>query len=68
MQWVTAVGNFSTDRTVKMQFQLQEINPTATITYNIHVKKSLGLFNMIIDRDFLHKLGIGIDFSKKTVS
>ena len=51
-----------------MQFQLTEIYPTATITYKLHVAESLGMYDMIIGRDLLNKMGLIFGFSTETLS
>ena len=51
--WVTIAGKFSTKGTVETQFQLTELNPTATMTYKLHVAELLGIYDMIIGRDLL---------------
>ena len=47
---------------------MEPLNLMATTTYKRHVTKSLGLYDMIISRYLLDKLGIEIYFSTKTVS
>ena len=66
--WATIAGTFSTNGIVETKFQLTELNPTATITYKLHVVKSLGLYDMIIGRDLLNDMGLTLDFSTETVS
>ena len=39
--WVTISSKFSSKGTVETQFQLTELNPTATITFKLHVAESL---------------------------
>ena len=66
--WVTIAGKFSTKGIVETQFQLTELNPTATITYKLHIAELLGIYNMIFGRDLLNKLGLTLDFSTATVA
>ena len=66
--WVTIAGKFSTKGTVETQFQLTELNPTATITYKFHVTDSLGIHDIIMGRDLLNKLDLVLDFSTATVA
>ena len=66
--WVTIAGKFSTKGTVETQFQLTELNPTATVTYKFHVAESLGIYDMILGRDLLNQLGLTLDFSTATVT
>ena len=61
-------GKFITKGTVETQFQLTELNQMATITYNLQIAESLGIYNMIIGRDLLNKMGLTLDFSTPTVS
>ena len=44
-----------------------EFNPTAEITNILLITKILGSYNLIIGRDLLHKLGVDINFSTKTM-
>ena len=40
----------------------------AAITKTVQVTKTLGNYNLIIGRDLLHKLGVDIGFSSKTMT
>ena len=51
-----------------MQLQLQELNPTATIKYDVHMKKYLGSYIMILEGYLLHELGLGFNFLTKMLS
>ena len=64
-QWVIVEGKFDTNITVKVQFQLQDLNPTATVMYDVRVTKSLGLYYVIIGQDLLHRFGLGFYDSTK---
>ena len=46
---------------------LAKFNPTAKITYTIHVTKTLGNYEMIIGQDLLQELGIDMRFRTKTM-
>ena len=65
--WVTITGRFSTKGTVETQFQLTELNPTATIMYKLHVTDSLGIYHMIIGRDLLYKIELTLDLSTENI-
>ena len=45
-----------------------EFNPTAEITQTVHVTNTLGNYDLIIGRELLHKLGVDISFSTKTMT
>ena len=45
-----------------------EFNPTAEITKFLHVAKTLGNYDVIIGRELLHKLGVDMSFSQKTMT
>ena len=45
-----------------------EFNPTAEITKSLHVAKILGKYNVIIGHELLHKLGVDMSFSQKTMT
>ena len=64
----TTVGNFSTHSKCQVKMRFLEFNPMAEITYTVHVTKILGNYNLIISHGILHKLGVGISFSTKTMS
>ena len=40
----------------------------AEMTKTVHATKTLGNYDLIIGRDLLHKLGVDISFSTKTMS
>ena len=65
-RWVTIAGKFSNEGIVEAQFQLTKLNPTAMITGKLHVAKSLRIYDMIIGRDLLNKMGLTLDFSTET--
>eukprot|EP00957_Ditylum_brightwellii_P038935 2941958-Ditylum_brightwellii.AAC.1 len=64
----TVAGNFHTKGAVKATFQLTEPNPTAKIDYKLHVVDSLGVYDMILDRDCLSSLGLISDHSTETIT
>ena len=66
-QWATVAGRFNTHGTVKQWFKIPELNPSATINYNLHVAHILGVYNMILGRDLLTSLGLVIDLASKIV-
>ena len=46
---------------------LAEFNPTAEITYSVHVAKTLRNYDVIIGGNLLYELGIDIRFRNKTM-
>eukprot|EP00957_Ditylum_brightwellii_P173645 13220648-Ditylum_brightwellii.AAC.1 len=48
----TVASNFHTKGLAKATFQLTELNVTAKINYKLHVVNSLGIYDMILGRDF----------------
>ena len=66
--FITVAGKFKTAGKVKVAFKLPELNPTAKIDYKFHVTPTLGLYDMIIGRDLLKKLGIILDHATETIT
>ena len=50
-----------------MAFRIPEFNPTEEITYNVHVTKHLGKYNVVLGQNFLHIMGINLKFCKGTI-
>eukprot|EP00957_Ditylum_brightwellii_P193478 14733209-Ditylum_brightwellii.AAC.1 len=63
----SGVGNFHTARIVNAAFQLTELNPTAKIDYKLHVVNSLGVYNMILSRDFVKSQGVILNHTMETI-
>ena len=66
--WKTANGKFSTDQTVNVKFQLPEFTEKITVNQPFHVCPHDLDYDMIIGRETLVKLGIGIDFLGKKIT
>ena len=66
--FITVAGKFNTAGKVKVAFKLPELNPTAKIDYKFHVAPTLGMYDMIIGRDLLKKLGIILDHATETIA
>ena len=64
---ITITGKFSTQGTVSKRFKLPKLSLSVTINYTLHVTQSLGLYEMIIGRDFLKSLRLIMDFSSRTI-
>ena len=65
--WTTPGGNMTTDRKVKAQFTMPELNDKNVIQWDMHVTKTMGAYDMIIGRDLLEFLGIDVRFSNLTI-
>ena len=61
--WTTPAGAMSTTRKCQAQFTIPELHDNRLISWDVHVTKSLGAYDMIIGRDILSDLGINIRFS-----
>ena len=61
----TAAGNVSTHGKCQVKTRFLEFNE---MTNTVHATKTLGNYDLIIGRDLLHKLGVDISFSTKTMS
>ena len=66
--WYTAARYFRTDGKIKAKLAIPELNPTGKVTYNLHVVPTLGAYDVILGRDILQELGIGIDFNLEIVT
>ena len=62
-----AAGHFSTYCKCLVKIKFPEFNPTAEISKTVHVTKTLGNYNLIIGQDLLHKQGVDISLSSKTM-
>jgi Retroviral aspartyl protease len=65
--WNTPGGELNTNKMVKSQFTMPELQDDKLIEWNMYVTKYLGYYNMIIGRDILQFLGINIQFSTQEV-
>eukprot|EP00957_Ditylum_brightwellii_P066560 5052256-Ditylum_brightwellii.AAC.1 len=63
----TVADNFHTSGVVKAAFQLTELNPMAKIDCKLHVVDSLGVYDMILGRDFLSSLGLLLNHATETI-
>eukprot|EP00957_Ditylum_brightwellii_P035266 2674852-Ditylum_brightwellii.AAC.1 len=61
-------SNFGTKVKCKVTFALPELNPTTHIVHSMHVASTLGRYNMIISRNVLHELCIGLDFKENNTN
>ena len=50
-----------------MAFEIPEFNPTVAITYDVDFTKDLRQYDIILGKDFLHKMGMKLNFSKGTI-
>jgi len=65
--WTTPAEDMRTSQKVNAPFALPELHDDRMIKWNLHVTKSLGLYDMIIGRDILRFLKIDIKFSEEIV-
>jgi Retroviral aspartyl protease len=65
--WSTPGGELNTNKMVKGQFTMPELQNDKIIEWNMYVTKDLGNYDMIIGRDILQFLGINIQFSTQEV-
>eukprot|EP00957_Ditylum_brightwellii_P009352 707410-Ditylum_brightwellii.AAC.1 len=63
----TVAGNFHTAGVATAAFQLTELNSMANIDYKLHVVNSLGVYNMILGRNFLKILEIILNHAMETI-
>ena len=64
----TTAGFFSIHGKCWVKLKFPEFNSMAEINENVHVTKTLSNYNLIIGQDMLHKLGVDISFSSKTMT
>jgi Reverse transcriptase (RNA-dependent DNA polymerase) len=65
--WSTPGGELNTNKMVKSQFTMPELQDDKLIEWNMYATKDLGNYDMIIGRDILQFLGINIQFSTQEV-
>jgi Retroviral aspartyl protease len=65
--WSTPGGELNTNKMVKSQSTMPELQDDKLIEWNMDVTKDLGNYDMIIGRDILQFLGINIQFSTQEV-
>ena len=59
--YATVAGQFSTNEKCQTILKMPEFNSTAEINYKLNVSKTLGQYDIILGRDYLHELGIDIN-------
>eukprot|EP00957_Ditylum_brightwellii_P058744 4454048-Ditylum_brightwellii.AAC.1 len=64
----TVAGKFYTAGLVKTVLRLTKLNPTAKVGYKLHVANTLGVYNIILDRDVLKSLGIVLNHATETIT
>lgn len=67
-KWTTFAGKFLTKYETEIVFTLPLLHETKEIKTMMHVAPSIANYDMIIDRDLLHDLGIVLDFSNHTIA
>jgi predicted aspartyl protease len=68
-RWTTAAGQMTTNKKVKIHFNLPEFYENKIIEWEAHVLEgNQSNYDMILGRDILKELGMDINFSKETVS
>ena len=66
--WTTAAGQMTTNKKVKIHFNLPEFYENKIIEWEAHVLEgNQSNYDMIIGRDIIKELGIDINFSKETM-
>jgi hypothetical protein len=63
----TPGGELNTNKMMKSQFTMPELQDNKLIEWKLYVTKDLGNYDMIIGRDVLQFLGINIQFSTQEV-
>ena len=59
-------GTVSTAGTANVEFSLPEFHEDTLIEWKVHLAPKLGDYDMVIGRDVLSEVGIGIHFSTHT--
>ena len=65
--WTTAAGVFDTSAKAEVNFQLQELSPTANISHEARMRKGKTPCDMTTGRDLSHKPGIDACHSNQLV-
>ena len=66
--WKTQAGNFTTSQKENVEFCLPEFSAAKILSWKCHVDSSTNSrYNMILGRDLLTDLGLGLKFSEKII-
>ena len=69
-RWTTKGGDYQTNMKCKVTFTFPEFDMNSTVNWEFHVgteTSASSSYDMIIGRDLLFKMGMGICFSSKTI-
>ncbi len=66
--WTTPGGALRTTKKCQATFIIPELHDNKVISYDLHVAKNLGSYDMIIGRDVMEDLGIDLHFSSQEIS
>ena len=67
-KWSTKAGTFNTTFVTKIILKLPELNHSAELNAKCHLSYNLLNYDLILDRDILHELGVIFIFLNKTIS
>ena len=67
-KWSSMVGTFNTTFVIEIMLKLPGLNHSAEIYAQCHLTEKLLNYDLILDSDILHELGIIFNFQNKTVT
>ena len=67
-KWSTIAGTFKTYFVTEIILKLPELHHSAKIHAKCHLTDKLLYYNLILDRDILHELGIIFNFENKPIT
>ena len=66
--WNTMAGTLSTSKRGSLSIKMPEFNESATIKIDCHVTNNKSNYDIIVGRDTLCELGIGLDFASNSIT
>ena len=66
--WNTMAGTLSTSKRGSLSIKMPEFNESATLKIDCHVTNNKSNYDIIVGRDTLCELGIGLDFASNSIT
>ena len=66
--WSTMVGTFNETSTIELKLKLLALNHTADIITKLHLTDNLLKYDLVLDTDVLHEVGIIFNFKNMTIT
>ena len=66
--WSTMVGTFNETSTIELKLKLLALNHTADIITKLHLTDNLLKYDLVLDTDVLHEVGIIFNFENNIIT